>query len=117
MAEKIRLQKTIESKSELEKVVSKTFTTFVEQQDNVDNDTVSELFRLYDKLYLEIPLEGPLSHTYLIEESSKLVDITTEDPSIQPLLDEISDLRQRLLDANEEILELQQEVTDANAKV
>ena len=114
MAEKIRLQKTVRQKSDLEKVVSKQFTTFVQPDTLPDNDTVTELFRLYDKLYLEIPLEGPKSHTYLIEQSSKLVEVVQESPDIQPLLDEISDLRQRLLDANEYNAELENQIANGS---
>lgn len=109
MAEKVKLQKTIQQKDEFSKVVSREFTTFTQPTDEEIGDTVEEFFRLYDKLYLEIPLEGALSHTYLIEESSKLVDITQENEEIQPLLDEISDLRERLLLANEQIFELETE--------
>ena len=107
MAEKIKLQKTIQQKSEFSKVVPTEFTTFTQPTDEEAGDTVQELFRLYDKLYLEIPLEGALSHTYLIEESSKLVDITQENAEIQPLLDEISELRERLLLANQQIFDLE----------
>lgn len=109
MAEKYRLSKTLFNKNELTKVVKTDFTTFAQPTVEQDNDTVQELFRLYDKLYLEIPLQGPQSHAYLIEESSKLVSIT-QDLDIQPLLDEISELRQRLLDANEEILNLENQM-------
>lgn len=109
MAEKYRLSKTLFNKNELSKVINSDFTTFSQPTVEQDNDTVQELFRLYDKLYLEIPLQGPQSHTYLIEESSKLVSIA-QDLDIQPLLDEISELRQRLLDANEEILNLENQM-------
>lgn len=108
MAENVRLNKTVREKQDLNKVVSKEFTTFLQPQQIQNNDTVEELFRLYTTLYLDIPLDGPLSHKYLIEESSKLVDIEQE-LDIQPLLDEISDLRQRLLEANEYISELEKE--------
>lgn len=109
MAEKYRLSKTLLNKNEASKVINSNFTTFSQPTTEQDTDTVQELFRLYDKLYLEIPLQGPQSHTYLIEESSKLVSITQE-LDIQPLLDEISELRQRLLDANEEILNLENQM-------
>ena len=114
MAEKVKLQKTVKEKKDLAKVVSREFTTFVQPQSLPDNDTVTELFRLYDKLYLEIPLEGALSHTYLIEQSSKLVEVVQESPDIQPLLDEISDLRQRLLDANEYNTELENQIANGS---
>ena len=112
MAKNLRLQKTVQKKEELEKVVSRTFTTFTQPQPTDDPDTVTELFRLYDKLYLDIPLEGASSHTYLIEQSSKLVEIVQEGPDIQPLLDEITDLRQRLLEANQTINDLENQVAN-----
>lgn len=114
MAEKYKLSKTLFNKSELEKVINKNFTSFTQPTVEQDTDTVQELFRLYDKLYLEIPLEGPQSHTYLIEESSKLVQVVQDDLDIQPLLDEISDLRQRLLDAEETILTLEGELSNGS---
>lgn len=109
MAEKVRIQKTVQEKSSLEKVVRKNFTTFIQPTVEEDTDTVEEFFRLYEKLYLEIPLEGDSSHTYLIEESSKLVQIQQDNAEIQPLLDEITNLRENLLQANETILELEQQ--------
>lgn len=109
MAEKVRIIKTVQQKDDFSKVVSKKFTTFIPDVAEEDADTVQELFRLYDKLYLEIPLEGPQSHTYLVEESSKLVDLQQDNTAIQPLLDEISELRARLLLANEQIFELEQQ--------
>ena len=106
MAEKIRLQKTVQEKDELTKVVSRQFNTFIRPEEEEDLDTIDELFRLYDKFYLDLPLEGPKSHTYLIEESSKLVTIEQEQ-DIEPLLQEITDLRRQLLLANEQISELE----------
>lgn len=110
MAKKVRLQKTVQEKDSLSKVVSKKFTTFIQPTVEEDTDTVEELFRIYNKLYLEIPLEGNLSHTKLIEESSKLVSIETDNTEIQPLLDEITNLRENLLDSNETIEELEKEI-------
>lgn len=117
MDNKVRLQKTVKPKDGLNKVVRSTFVTFTQPTVQQDTDTVENLFRLYDSLYLEIPLEGPMSHTYLIEESSKLVDIATDNTDIQPLLDEISDLRERLLQAQEDIIELNEELAKANGGV
>ena len=114
MDKKIRLSKTVKEQSDVKKVVSNTFTTFIQPEDIKNNDTVSELFRLYDKLYLELPLEGPRSHTYLIEESSKLVSVQQDNEAIQPLLDEISNLRERLINANEQIFQLEEQLGSGN---
>lgn len=114
MAEKYRLTKKISNREELKKVVDSNFNTFAQPTVEEDTDTVEELFRLYDKLYLDIPLEGPQSHTYLIEESSKLVEVVQDTQDIQPLLDEISDLRQRLLDSEETILDLERQLANGS---
>lgn len=106
MDKNVKLKRTVQKREDLDKVVKSQFTTFLQPEVEVDTDTVEELFRLYDKLYLEIPLEGPKSHSYLIEESSKLVTIDQEQ-DITPLLQEITDLRERLLQANERISELE----------
>lgn len=112
MAEKYRLSKTVLNKNELGRVVDTEFSTFSQPTLDESNDTVQELFRLYNALYLEIPLEGPQSHTYLIEESSKLIQVAQDTLDIQPLLDEISDLRQRLLDADQALLLLESQMSN-----
>lgn len=109
----IRLSKTVYKKDEVDKAVDNRFTSFVEKVEE-DNDTVAEFFRLYEKLFLEIPATGQTkSHEYLIRESSKLVRLDGEDEEIQPLLDEISDLRQRLLETNIESLDTQNELINS----
>lgn len=109
----IRLSKTVYKKDEIDKAIDNRFTSFVERVEE-DNDTVAEFFRLYEKLFLEIPATGQTqSHEYLIRESSKLVRLDGEDEEIQPLLDEISDLRQRLLEANIESLDTQNELINS----
>jgi len=109
----IRLSKTVYKKDEIDKAIDNRFTSFVEKVEE-DNDTVAEFFRLYEKLFLEIPPTGQTqSHEYLIRESSKLVRLDGEDEEIQPLLDEISDLRQRLLEANIENLDTQNELINS----
>lgn len=106
--QEIKIQKTVYREDDFSKVVDNTFKTFVKPDPIEDTDTVSELFRLYDKLYYSIPSEGEAnSHEYLVKRSSEIykLDQTTED--IQPLLDEIANLRANLLEANRTIIELQ----------
>lgn len=108
MANDIRIQKTVLNKEEFDKVIDSSFSSFVDPIAEVDTDTIEELFRLYGKLYYEIPIEGETnSHTYLLKESSKLVNLEKDLTDVQPLLDEISDLRERLLSVNQEMVELQ----------
>ena len=108
MAEEIKIQKTVFIKPEFDHVVNREFQFFTPPEDLEDTDTVQELFRLYNKLYFEIPLRNSnTSHEYLILRSSELVDFPEEETNIQPLLDEISNLRSQLVDANEQILDLE----------
>tara|TARA_A100000172_G_scaffold80896_1_gene71803 strand:+ start:268 stop:639 length:372 start_codon:yes stop_codon:yes gene_type:complete len=109
MAE-INIQKTVFNRTEFERVVDRNFKTFVPPIELVDTDTVAEFFRLYNKLYLEIPLRNSnSSHEYLIRRSSELVDLDETDDQLQPLLDEIANLRAQLVDSNEDILRLELE--------
>lgn len=113
MANEIKIQKTVLKKDEFDKVVDTSFSTFVDPETEVNTDTVEELFRLYNKLYYEIPIEGDTnSHTYLVKESSKLVDIEKDLSDVQPLLDEISELRERLLVVNQQMIEIQTEAIE-----
>lgn len=105
--QKIQIQKTVYDNTGLSKIVDREFRAFAEPVPEQDTDTVEELFRLYDKLYLEIPVDGEFdSHEYLITRSSELVDVDIDNEAIQPLLDEISQLRTDLLAANQEIANL-----------
>lgn len=105
--QKIQIQKTVYNNAGLSKIVDREFKAFAEPVPVQDTDTVDELFRLYDKLYLEIPVNGDTnSHEYLITRSSELVNVDLDNEAIQPLLEEISELRTELLAANQEIANL-----------
>lgn len=108
MAESYRFKRTVTGREEFTKAVDTGFKSFIDPTPEEDTDTVEELFRIYDKLYYEIPLTGTRnSHEYLIKESSKLVNIEQDNEDIQPLLQEITELRTRLLEANQTIIDLQ----------
>jgi hypothetical protein len=104
----IKVKKTVYSKDDFEKAVDRSFTSFVEDTIEEDRDTGEELFRLYEKLYYEIPIEGSLnSHEYIVKKSSILANIEKDLSDIQPLLDEITQLREQLLLANQLLIEAQ----------
>lgn len=104
----IRVSKTVLSKSDFDKVVDRSFTSFIDEVEEESTDTVEELFRLYNKLFYEIPIDGENnSHKYLVEESSKLINIEKDLTDIQPLLDEITNLREQLLLVNQQLIEEQ----------
>jgi hypothetical protein len=108
MGNDIKIQKTVYNATEFNKVVNRSFTTFTQPTVEEDTDTVDELFRLYEKLYFEIDVTGEQnSHEYLIKKSSELVNFEANTEEIQPLLDEIAQLREQLLQANQQILDLE----------
>jgi hypothetical protein len=106
----IRLSRTVLKKDQFDKSIDTSFKSFVDTVEE-DNDTIEELFRLYNKLYYDIEPQGEFnSHEFLIKESSKLVEFETNDEAIQPLLDEISDLRKRLLEQNADAIETENDL-------
>lgn len=111
MAKDIQLQKTVFGKIDFLKVVDTSFKTFTQPIAEQDLDTPEELFRLYDKLYYSIDLEGDdQSHRYLVNKSSQLLNFDAVTEDIQPLLDEIAQLRQENLSLSQEILTLETKI-------
>jgi hypothetical protein len=110
---KIRIKKSVLSKDDFDKSIDRSFKTFIEEQVEDETDSIQELFRLYDKFYYEIPVEGDeLSHEFLVKESSKLIKVEADNDAIQPLLDEISELRQRILEQQEAAIEEIEDLTE-----
>lgn len=108
MANDIQIVKTVFSTVEFGKVVDTSFNTFTQPIPQQDLDTSEELFRLYEKLYYSIDITGPTdSHEYLVKKSSELLNFSTTTEEIQPLLDEIAQLREENLALNQQILTLE----------
>ena len=57
----VQIQKTVFTKEEFKKTIDTSFNTYVDPIEEEDNDTIEELFRLYDKLFYEIPIEGDIN--------------------------------------------------------
>lgn len=112
MAEKLNLNKSYLKNREFKETVDTAFKHFAKPVPVQDPDTIEELFRLYNKLFFQIPATGINSHQYLVTKSSELYTAPQINEEIQPLLDEVADLRARLLQANEQILQLSQQVNN-----
>ena len=111
MANDIEIVRTVYNKTEFSRVIDKGFKTYTQPVPEEDTDTTEELFRLYEKLYFTIDIEGEEnSHEYLIKKSSELISYERDTEDIQPLLDEIAQLRIQLLQANQQILTLETKV-------
>jgi len=108
MANDISIQKTVFGNVDFLKVVDTSFKTFTQPVPEEDLDTSEELFRLYDKLYYSIDIEGDQnSHRYLVNRSSELLNFDKVTEDIQPLLDEIAELRTENLSQAQQILALE----------
>ena len=98
MAKDISIKKTVYQKDTFGKVIDRSFKSFTQPLTEAQERTISEFFDDYERLFLEIPAEGDIqSHRYLIQKSSELVDFEKDTQDIQPLLDEITALRNQIL--------------------
>ena len=103
MANDVKIKKTVYNSTEFQKVLTTSFTTFTQPVTEQDLLTVEEFFNLYEKLYYEIDV----THEYLVKKSSELLDFVKTSEDIQPLLDEIAQLREQNLQLNQQILDIQ----------
>jgi len=107
MDKSIQIKKTVFDNTGFSKVVDRSFNTFalppVDTADDIDT-----FFRLYEELYYVIDVLGVTnSHQYLVKKSSELLNFDAVTQDIQPLLDEIAQLRRENLTLNQQVLSLQ----------
>jgi len=74
----------------------------------IDSFSLSDFFQLYEDIFYQIPKEGEIeSHRFILEKTTEYLGISlNEETNIQALLNEITTLRQELLDTNKELLDL-----------
>lgn len=102
--ERVNLVKKVFNKDKYNQIIDVNFHQFVIEQPTtssvITNNDIEEFFKTYEKIFYSIPQEGELnSHKYLINKSSEYLGIIS-NIDIQPLLDEITELRNELLQAN-----------------
>jgi hypothetical protein len=104
----ISLDKNIFGKNNFEKLIDNRFKQLVGTQPESGDITLSDFFQMYEDLFYEIPKEGDIeSHRYILTKSSEYLGVKiNEESNIQALLDEITSLRNELLDANKTLLDL-----------
>lgn len=113
MANKIQINKTVYNKQEYDKIIDRTFKTFGVEEIQPTEITIPEFFQAYEDLYYEIPIQGEeQTHEYLIKKSSELIEFEKDTLDIQPLLDEIAELRQQILDNNTELIQLRSQLAE-----
>lgn len=116
----VNLTKQEFSKNKYSQVINTDFTelgqpTGSKSENNVETISVGEFFNNYQEIFFQIPKFGESnSHEYLVKTSGEYIDFTTSDENIEPLIQEITQLRQQNLDLNQQLIDLQlQNVTSS----
>ena len=97
----IFIQKQVFDKDTFEKVVDTQFSQLINPlvSDVAEPLTVDEFFKLYEEIFYQIPKEGDInSHRYILEKEAEYLGVNLNNDDIQALLDEITTLRQTVLD-------------------
>lgn len=110
----IGFEKRVYEKQPFERVVDRSFSEFG-QQPTESIKTVDQFFRDYEELYYAIPATGSAnSHQYLVERSSLMYKLQEDLVDIQPLLDEITLLRNQVIQDQQVISDLRVQVASAS---
>ena len=96
----IPVQKTVFNKDTYGRVIDTQFTQLIPPpEEETLSFTVDDFFELYDQLFYQIPKEGDTnSHQYILQREADYLGISLSQDDVQALLDEITSLRQQVLD-------------------
>jgi hypothetical protein len=105
----IPVQKTVFNKDTYGRVINTQFSQFL-NQDAVEETlsfTVDDFFQLYDELFYQIEKEGDInSHRYILQREADYLGVSISQDDVQALLNEITSLRQQVLEAQQTINDL-----------
>ena len=102
----IRFDSNTFSRDNFEKLVDTRFKQLLKSSTEVDTlFTIEEFFTLYDDLFYQIPPEGDVqSHRFILNRTAEYLGVKiNEESNVQALLDEITLLKQELLEANKSL--------------
>ena len=105
----IPVQKTVFNKDTYNRVVDTQFSQLLNQsnQEDTPSFTVDDFFQLYEDLFYQILKEGDTnSHRYILQKEADYLGISISQDDIQALLNEITSLRQQVLDTQQIINDL-----------
>ena len=98
---RIPIEKQVFNKDQYEKVINTQFSQLLNQQidEETPTFTLEDFFTLYDQLFFQIPKEGDTdSHRFILQKEAEYLGVIIDQDDIQALLDEITSLRQQVLD-------------------
>jgi len=107
----IPIEKQVFDKNQFGKVIDTEFSQLLNQQIEVPTPTftLEDFFTLYDQLFYQIPKEGEAdSHRYILQREADYLGVIIDQDDIQALLDEITALRQQVLDAQTALNDINQ---------
>jgi hypothetical protein len=108
----INIEKTVFNKDAFGKVIDTEFRQLI---NNIPEETpvftLEDFFQLYEQLFYQIPKEGDTdSHRYMLEKSADYLGVIVNQDDIQALLEEITTLRQQVLDTQSALDEISKTV-------
>lgn len=103
------LNKTVYDSTQYKKVVDTSFSQLSPPTPpKEDTITVGEFFTYYNTIFYDIPTNGSInSHEYLVKTSGEYINTSAPNEEVQLLLDEITSLRQQLLETQQQVINLQ----------
>jgi hypothetical protein len=107
----IPVQKTVFNKDTYGRVIDTQFSQLLNQQteEETPSFTLEDFFELYDQLFYQIPKEGEVdSHRFILQREAEYLGVIIDQEDIQALLDEITSLRQQVLDTQTSLNEANQ---------
>ena len=104
----IPVQKTVFNKDTYGRVIDTQFHQLLNQGVTETNSfTVDDFFQLYEDLFYQIPREGDSnSHRYILQKEADYLGVSISQDDIQALLNEITSLRQQVLESQTTINDL-----------
>ena len=109
MSENINLNKEVFNKRDYKKTINTKFSqlgvkTIQEQID--EQPTITEFFQMYNDLFYDIPEIGSTnSHEFLVKTSGEYINTEVNNELIEALQNEIAQLRQELLETQQQQIE------------
>jgi polyhydroxyalkanoate synthesis regulator phasin len=108
----IPIEKQVFDKNTFGRVIN---TQFSQLLNNVTEETpeftIDDFFDLYENLFYQIPKEGDTnSHRYMLEKSADYLGVIVSQDDIQALLEEITNLRQQVLDTQTALADISKTV-------
>jgi hypothetical protein len=108
----IPIEKQVLDKNQFGRVVDTQFSQLINQQtEETPTFTLDDFFELYDQLFYQIPKEGDTnSHRFILQKEADYLGVIINQDDIQALLDEITSLRQQVLDTQTALNEISKTV-------